>query len=328
MDDQNGIDKRMTMRGKRLNWIIAGMLIVLINQVSIAQFDPMIGLPGSKGMHKDSSAFKSWANECEVVRGWKNIADTTLGKVGAGDSSMALGKADGVQVVSLGDGGMATLRFPQPISDGPGPDFAVFENSFDGRFLELAFVEVSTDGIQFERFNAVSNSDTAVQLHDTIKAGQINNLAGKYVGGYGTPFDLIQLKNIPGLNIKLIRFVRVIDVVGTINPLFATRDMHGNKINDPYPTAFDTGGFDLDGVGVIYTVMMGLDDDKLRNTPPALFPNPAERGSLITVSGKVKVFDLQGKLLGRFDRQINTAEFMPGMYIVEGSQGFNRLIIR
>jgi hypothetical protein len=48
--------------------------------------------------------------------------------------------------------------------------------------------------------------------------------------------------------------VRVTDVVGSINPLFGTRDSLGNLINDPFPTATPSGGFDLNGVGVLHAV--------------------------------------------------------------------------
>ena len=62
---------------------------------------------------------------------------------------------------------MATVTFASPIYNGEGPDFAVFENGFDIddeydptgvlHFLELAFVEVSSDGENFFRFPAVTN---------------------------------------------------------------------------------------------------------------------------------------------------------------------------
>jgi hypothetical protein len=41
-------------------------------------------------------------------------------------------------------------------------------------------------------------------------------------------------------------------VVGSINPEYATYDCQGNPVNDPWPTAFASGGMDLDAVGVIH----------------------------------------------------------------------------
>ena len=43
----------------------------------------------------------------------------------------------------------------------------------------------------------------------------------------------------------------MVDVVGSIDPMYGTRDSLGNLINDPWPTPFATGGFDLDAVAVL-----------------------------------------------------------------------------
>jgi hypothetical protein len=60
--------------------------------------------------------------------------------------------------------GRITLSFGQPITNGPGPDFAVFENGFISAggagvygqiFAELGYVEVSTNGSCFARFPCV-----------------------------------------------------------------------------------------------------------------------------------------------------------------------------
>jgi hypothetical protein len=51
-----------------------------------------------------------------------------------------------------------------------------------------------------------------------------------------------------------VRFVRVVDVVGSINPFHATYDSLGNIVNDPWPTASSSSGFDLDAVGVLNVV--------------------------------------------------------------------------
>ena len=53
---------------------------------------------------------------------------------------------------SLGDGGWITLSFATSIRNDPGDDFVVFENafSFEGSvFMEIGFVEVSSDGQNF-----------------------------------------------------------------------------------------------------------------------------------------------------------------------------------
>lgn len=199
-------------------------------------------------MYKDSSAFVAWANKCNVVRGFQDISNQSLGYTNVGDSSLAIGPAGTNGVVSLGDGGVAILEFSSPIMDGNGPDFAVFRNGFDNLFLELAFVEVSSDGIHFFRFPAISNTDTTIQTDGfgLTDASKLHNLAGKYRAEYGTPFDLSDLTNDALLNKEAITHVKVIDVVGSIQNQYCSRDANNHKINDPWPTGWGNGGFDLD----------------------------------------------------------------------------------
>jgi len=243
-------------------------------QVS-AQFAGPVGSPNTTAIHKDSSVFVAWAKSCKIVRGYMDISNPSLGYASFGDSTKAIGKADGTGVVSLGDGGYAILTFTNPITDGPGWDFAVFENSFNGTFLELAFVEVSSDGVNFFRFPAVSNLPTSPQYDNAanMDCSKINNLAGKYLANYGTPFDLQELSGIPGLDIHHITHIKIIDVVGSVNSNYGTYDSNGTIINDPWPTPFASCGFDLDAVGVIHQVVTGIVgiEEKLF---VSIYPNP------------------------------------------------------
>ena len=59
---------------------------------SYAQFPGPAGSFGSTALYKDSSIFKAWAKNCFVYRGFKNIADTTLGKADVGKEEDATGK--------------------------------------------------------------------------------------------------------------------------------------------------------------------------------------------------------------------------------------------
>lgn len=226
-----------------------------------AQFAPPAGLTGSTAISKDTSLFLDWANTCIIQRGYMDIAHPDSGYASVGDGHSALGIAGQNGVVSLGDGGVATLTFTNPIYNGDGFDFAVFENGFTTgdslAFLEFAFVEVSSDGINFYRFPATSYiPDTAQIPMSGINCARVNNLAGKYIYGYGTPFDLDELKDEVGLDVNQITHVKLIDVVGSVDDNFATYDNFGHKINDPYPTPYPSSGFDLDAVGVIHS--MGL----------------------------------------------------------------------
>jgi len=217
---------------------------------------------GSTAIGFDDVRIESWATTViDVVRG--PIDATVPEGVAAsfGDAIDALGAAwegDVYGVVSLGDGGYITLGFERPITNGEGADFAIFENSFSDTFLELAFVEVSSNGMDYFRFDSISLTplDTQTPTFDAnMDATNIFNLAGKYGGGYGTPFDLAEMaEKSPLLDVNSVTHVRVRDVVGSIDPLYATFDSVGHIINDPWKTSFSTGGFDLDAIGVLHSV--------------------------------------------------------------------------
>lgn len=266
-------------------------LILITGFASNAQgpYPPAAGVAGSTAISKDTAIIKAWATGVELQRGYIQINDTSQynggdNKASFGQAVNALGMAEGssTEVVSLGDGGLATLTFDQLIVNGPGADFAVFENSFGDTFLELAFVEVSSDGVNFIRFPSVSLTQTANQVGawDELDPTNIHNLAGKYRQGFGTPFDLSELEYNSLVDINAIRFVRIIDVVGSIDPQFAGFDSQNNIINDPWPTPFNSGGFDLDGVAVINggTPNPVMDFSELSLLPDSYFL-PAETGS-------------------------------------------------
>ncbi len=215
-----------------------------------------VGTEGCTAIRFDSSIVAAWATGCTIVRGPVDITNPEGPKVHYGTDDAGIGPASTstTDAVSLGDGGTATLTFAEPIRNIAGPDFAVFENSFDDHFLELAFVEVSSDGEHFVRFRASSLTQTETQLSGNLDPTLLNNLAGKYRVGYGTPFDLEELRGSEGLDIDRVTHVRLVDVVGTIDPQYATRDYKGRIVNDPWPTRdtiWASGGFDLTGVAVL-----------------------------------------------------------------------------
>lgn len=279
-------------------------LIILISCGLVAQsfgqsFAPLPGELGSTAMHKDSSAFIAWVTSVVVERGPMDIQFPLDGDVSHGSESDAIGPVNGVSVISLGDGGVATVSFALPIANGPGYDFAVFENGFADNFIELAFVEVSSDGVNFVRFPAISEAPTDVQYWNGSYSDcrYYNNLAGKYRANYGTPFDLEELSDSTSIDIGAISHVRIIDAVGSINPLYGTFDSQGNIINDPYPTAFHTGGFDLDGIGVIHQGVLGLDESNLAQV--TVFPNPSSGKFSIQTEQEAEclVVDIHGKVI-------------------------------
>ncbi len=294
-----------------------------------AQVAPPAGEEGSTAVSVDSNILINWAKECRITRGFKDIAQPDSGLVSFGDSLAAAGPALENGVVSLGDGGIALCMFDPPIKNGPGPDFAVFENSFDGQFLELAFVEVSSDGQNFVRFPATSLIDTLQQTgtFGLTDARLLHNLAGKYQLGFGVPFDLEELAERSNLNLNAIRYVKIIDVVGSLQPEYLRRDAQGRPINDPYPTPFPSGGFDLDAIGVIHQAEPTANQLQVSIPDLHVFPNPLQ-DNMVFLEGHafpalIQLFDLSGQLLFQkrcpADRcRISIPDLPAGMYVLKG----------
>ena len=240
-----------------LELTIIGLVVPLIGVAQTGPYHPAATVSGTNAIGFQSEFIEAWATGVEINRGLQDISNGSSPLASFGVDNDAVGIAD-ASVVSLGDGGSATLTFAEPISDRPGYDIAVFENAFYNQqeqkyFIELATVSVSSDGVNFFRFQPHSLIDTTAQIGSfgTIDPTYINNLAGKYESGQGTPFDLEELSGIAGLDIMNITHVRVTDVVGSIDPAWATYDTAGNPINDPFPTDFGSSGFDLDAVAIV-----------------------------------------------------------------------------
>ncbi|MEW6265791.1 MAG: VPLPA-CTERM sorting domain-containing protein [Thermodesulfobacteriota bacterium] len=220
------------------------MMLLSVDGATAGPYAPAAGQLGSTAIYMNDPQFLGWAT------GWEDY------QVGANVSASwqtpekALGQAVGssFDIVCLGDGGAITLTFDTPIGNGDGWDFAVFENSFNDTFLELAYVEVSSNGVDFFRFTNDSLTSGPVGGFGAVDPTNIDGLAGKYRQGYGTPFDLAELAGLSAwLDISSIGWVRLIDIVGDGTCL----DSSGNVIYDPHPTS-GSAGFDLDAIGVIH----------------------------------------------------------------------------
>ena len=244
-------------------FICFGILLLFgcVGNVHAGPFAPGTEYEPYDPVHMDSSDILAWATGwvepvnygSEVDPEWKT-PEKALGKA----------KGDAYDIVSLGRGGAITLTFYRPIRDGEGWDFAVFENAavFDEDtglgFLELAYVEVSSNGIDFVRFDNYSLTPNAVDAFGKLDHTLIHNLAGKYKQGLGTPFDLADLslkqsvinKTVDTQNIT---HVRIVDIVGdgTYMENRPPEYEPNNPIYDPYPTT-GSAGFDLDAVAVRY----------------------------------------------------------------------------
>jgi hypothetical protein len=196
------------------------------------------------------------ASDARIVAwavGWTNYLHGTELDADWMDPTQAVGPSSTnslpeYDVVSLGNGGQLTLLFDPPIVNGPGPDFAVFGNSlWPDLFLELAYVEVSSNGEDFFRFPNTSLTPDPVDFWDAaMDPTLIEGLAGKYPVTYGVPFDLSDLPSGTALDPDRVPFVRLVDIVGDGTQL----DSQGHPIYDPTPTE-GSAGFDLEAIGVL-----------------------------------------------------------------------------
>ncbi len=287
--------------------IFLSILFVIFWATVFAQnFAPPAEIEGTTAVSVDNNLISGWATNCVVVRGYFDIKNVNLGYVDFGTENNATGVANN-SVVSLGDGGYAILSFDQPIKNHQGFDFAIFENSFSNNFLELAFVEVSSDGENYVRFPAISNTQSTEQINGfgTLDATYIHNFAGKYRQGFGTPFDLSDLQDSTNIDLQNIQFIKIVDVVGCIDNGFANYDSENKIINDPYPTPFATGGFDLDAVAILREPASNIENYKKKEC--RVFPNPARKGEFIniqTLSGKIikqiDIYSISGQKIQEF----------------------------
>ena len=295
-----------------------------------------VGTEGCNAIAANDNQIVAWATNVVVTRGPQNISNPNSPLASHGTDADAVGPAtmnNSMEVVSLGDGGSALITFERPIRNGEGPDFAVFENDNIGNFLELAFVEVSSDGEHFVRFPATSLTPTETQTGSFALTDPtfINNLAGKFRIGYGTPFDLAELADSANIDLDNIVYVRVIDVVGCINPQYATYDAFGHIVNDPWPTDFASSGFDLAGVGVIHQKPLGIDNHEM----PQVFayPNPCT-GSLYIINEnaeRIELYNLNGQLLemvnnGDTHVNLNMQQYPAGLYLLKVGNGVQKIL--
>ena len=157
------------------------LLLSLLPSLAFAgSFPGAVGSATTDAISKDSPTLVAWANG-NLTPDYGAGVDATW-KIPALAHGPATGNA--FDIVCLGNGGQIVMFFPLPISDGNGADFAVFENSFSPGFLELAFVEVSSDGVHFYRFPSRSEGTTAVgPFSYTMDPTTLSGLAGKYNKG-------------------------------------------------------------------------------------------------------------------------------------------------
>ena len=230
-----------------INKIAVLTVILAVSSFALAgPYAPKAGQSGSTAIHMDNADFVAWATGYTNLTYGSNVDDTWK------TPAKSLGKANGTSgdIVCLGRGGEITMTFDKAITNGTDWDFAVFENSFSDTFLELAYVEVSSDGVNFFRFDNDSLTAGPVGGFGNVDPTNIDGYGGKYKQGYGTPFDLEELKDTSSLlDVGNVTHVRIVDIVGD----GTCPDTSGDVIYDSYPTT-GSAGFDLEAVGVINEV--------------------------------------------------------------------------
>lgn len=215
----------------------------------IEEYDSEADTDGSKAIFMDDSRFIQWGEEISAISYGSDVSP------GFRIPDNALGKASGgaFDVVSLGRGGEMTYFFEDGIANGPGPDFAIFENSFSDYFLELGKVELSSDGLNYVTMPHAYLGEDFVHAFGEHESSLIYGLVGKYKAGYGTPFDLSTLAwsieaQIGLIDLHAIHYVKIVDIIGDGQ----TYDMFQNPIYDPYPTQ-ESAGLDIDAIGIMYS---------------------------------------------------------------------------
>ena len=216
-------------------------LVALFATMTVsAQFDGAVGTEGCRAINISNPRIQSWALGVEVQRGFQGNSTTNYASYGKPYNAQGCPDSTTTTCVSLGDGGIALITFSSPIIDGEGEDFCVFENGFNSTYLELGFVEVSSDGEHFYRFPA-----TSYTTYNDIRPELLNNIAGKHEVGWGTPFDLSEIEDDEFFNRNNVRYVRIVDIIGGVDT-----DSQGNVIYDGTSGGPSTG-YDLTGVGVL-----------------------------------------------------------------------------
>ena len=202
-----------------------------------------------------SPDFVEWANAILPLGAGTHLAprgSTSVSLTGFN----SLGDPDADQIAHGDSPGYLTVTFPTGIRNWTGADFAVFKNGFtygspNGLFMELAYVEVSTNGLAFAQFPSISTI-TAPVVESGAFAGfdtsNVYNLAGKHASGYGTPFNLDDLLTDPlvlsgSVNLANIQCVRLFNIPGS----------------GAFFDSAESGGFDFrlpdgQGVGVLNAV--------------------------------------------------------------------------
>jgi hypothetical protein len=226
-----------------------------------------------------------------------------------------------LDVVSLGNDGVITLRFDLPVlCDGPGPDLTVFENAFhvntpDGPvFEEYGIVSVSQDGVHFVEFLYDKDTHAGLAGRTPVLSAPDNGIDPLDPGvSGGDQFDLADV------GLAWAAYVRITD------PGDAIPDP-GNRI----PPG-DKGGFDLDALAALHACNPNDSSSPTPTftptptapqatpvTPTATNTPPAARAGDLDGDGRVDAADLQWLIAELYDGDGDDAAAAAGGTIASG----------
>ena len=127
-----------------------------------------------------------------------------------------------------------------------------------------------------------------------------------------------------------------VDVVGAVNGNHIQHDSNGNPINDPYPTAFPSCGFDLDAIGVIHQGPLGMNENEIGQF--TVYPNPVESTGSIFVSSdflieELTLLSLSGEaVLRSHSNSLRLNQLKSGVYLLqiqtEGNKRTSKIVVR
>ena len=106
------------------------------------------------------------------------------------------------------------------------------------------------------------------------------------------------------VNLNYITHIKIIDVVGSINSQFCFYDYFGNIINDPFPTPYNSSGFDLDAVGVINNTFSTQQNIEVLKIYPNPFPEELWLMLENETCGEIFIYNNYGSLV--FTQKINS----------------------
>jgi len=308
---QTGPPHNLSKSRLRVRTLLAVTLLVILAAPVRAQIVDSGQI--NEEIERTDDRILSWATGVvDFERGWVNYLDEKAGRVSFGDPKDPLGPNG--EPFSLGDGGWITFSFLEPVGDGDGIDLAVFENGFEsggGVYMELGFVEVSSNGTDFVRLPNLARRETQPGAFEGSFSEDFYNLAGNFVGGTGIDLGDLLIDPDPlvidgTVDLGNIQFVRVRDVIGDIAGPGTTFDSHGRAVADPFPTPFASGGMDITGVALLNPpVPSGIQDDIASSTGSnsartmVAYPNPFADSVRLDLDSRsirtVEILDARGR---------------------------------